>query len=195
MMREGDFFQKGLPFVLFHKIFRKKEISNFDLAGRRGEALGGALGETSCKKFPLKPLQELLNKIGKADTKAIFLYLATSDLNWGSPRTTRKRVGCKGQICFVNVAAVPRRRPLPGLCVAEKLGFSGELTASEGLPLRGGSRRRRVVRCSRPQTAFSFAFQRVFAFLHLIRHASRATFPSRGRLGLCAAQTHRQIKI
>ena len=32
---------------------------------------------------------------------------ATSTLNWGSPRTTRKRVGCEVQICFANIAAVP----------------------------------------------------------------------------------------
>ena len=41
------------------------------------------------------------------------------------------------QICFANVAAVPGRRPLPGLCVAEKLGFSGDLTASVSLPPGG----------------------------------------------------------
>ena len=110
-----------------------ERISNFDLSGRRGEALG----ETSCKKFPLRPLQELLNKIGKADTKAIFLYLATSDLNWGSPRTTRKRVGCEVQICFANVAAVP---PYPKSATSKfKPSTISNFDLSVGLVKRNGA--------------------------------------------------------
>ena len=76
----------------------------------------------------------------------------------------------------------------------EKLGFIGVLTVSEGFPLRGGSRRRRVVRCSRPQTAFSFAFQRIFAFLHLIRRVPRHRVRRQFACELLACDTRVRVR-